>query len=67
MRRMHDKTVFVLLEKDGLAYCPYFDGPSLCRASLSASVPTVRTRENSCTSDNHDSCPLFLAKALRRL
>jgi len=50
----------------GRAECPFFDGDgSSCRASFSG-MPVRRARKRLyCFSEEHDSCPLFLARMLR--
>jgi hypothetical protein len=38
---------------------------STCRATRLAFSPERKHRSHYCCSDDHDDCPLFLAKALR--
>ncbi len=45
--------------------CPYHDREGVCRASISA-MPTERHRQvHYCNSEDHDLCPIFLARELR--
>ncbi len=46
--------------------CPFFEASRcLCRAALLTMTPDTVHRTRYCGSDDHDDCPLFLAKALR--
>jgi hypothetical protein len=46
--------------------CPYCDElTDICGASLSTMVITWKKRVLLCNSDNHDNCPVYLAKCLR--
>jgi len=44
--------------------CPY-KGIHTCRASLSSMIIDTRRKEDYCSHENYDSCPIFLAKILR--
>lgn len=44
--------------------CPY-NGIHTCRASISSMVIDTRRKEDYCSHENYDSCPIFLAKILR--
>lgn len=46
--------------------CPFFDSNcSVCRAARLAFMPDGRHLYSYCCNDDHDSCALFLAQALR--
>jgi hypothetical protein len=47
------------------AACPY-NGIHTCMASLSSMTIDEYQRERWCSTDDYDSCPIFLAKVLRR-
>jgi hypothetical protein len=48
------------------AGCPFFEpAQTVCRAALLTFMPESRHLYSYCCSDDHDDCPLFLAKALR--
>jgi len=44
--------------------CPY-NGINTCRASISSMIIDKRKKEDYCSDENYDSCPIFLAKILR--
>jgi len=44
--------------------CPY-NGLNTCRASLSSMIIDKRRKEDYCSDENYDDCPIFLAKILR--
>jgi len=46
--------------------CP-FNGVNTCRASLSSMMIDRRRKEDYCSHENYDSCPIFLAKILRMI
>lgn len=46
--------------------CPYSGASDICDASLSSLSPSASVRSAFCDSEDYDSCPLFLAKVLRR-
>jgi len=46
--------------------CPFFNSVKLsCRAARNE-LPVAETRRHLCNSDEHDSCPTYLAYLLRR-
>lgn len=46
--------------------CPFFDpNCSACRAARLAFMPDSKHLYSYCCNDDHDSCALFLAQALR--
>lgn len=46
-------------------FCRYFDSARChCRATLSQPLPREHKVRVVCTTDEHDRCPLFLAKLL---
>ncbi|HWR89249.1 MAG TPA: hypothetical protein VN260_03235 [Dissulfurispiraceae bacterium] len=46
--------------------CPYCSElTNICGASLSAMAITWKKRVLLCNSENHDNCPVYLAKCLR--
>jgi hypothetical protein len=47
--------------------CP-FGNPetSICSASLSSMVIGTHRRQSYCSGDDYDSCPIFLARMLRK-
>ncbi len=46
--------------------CPYCDDlTNICGASLSSMAITWKKRVLLCNSENHDNCPVYLAKCLR--
>jgi hypothetical protein len=46
--------------------CPYSGASDICGASLSSLSPSLSVRTSYCSSEDYDSCPIFLARALRR-
>lgn len=49
-----------------LEQCPFLDASdSHCSATLLRFMPDSGQLYHYCCSDNHDDCPVFLAKALR--
>jgi hypothetical protein len=47
--------------------CPYGDRETnICLASLSSMVIDHSSRQEYCSNDNYDNCPIFLARSLRR-
>ena len=44
--------------------CPY-NGINVCMASFSLMAIDTK-KDNCCTTDNYDNCPIFLSKVLRR-
>lgn len=47
-------------------HCPFFDSAcNICRAALLGYTPDARQLYCYCSSDDHDACGLFLARALR--
>jgi hypothetical protein len=47
--------------------CPYCDAKSdVCEASVTSLKIGALARINRCSSENYDTCSLFLAKCLRR-
>jgi hypothetical protein len=58
---------FAIGIKDNEYDCP-FGNPetSICSASLSSMFIEVRRRQTYCKGDDYDSCPIFLARMLRR-
>jgi len=47
--------------------CPFGETETnICMASLSAMVIGPGNRQEYCSTDNYDNCPIFLAKSLRR-
>jgi hypothetical protein len=47
--------------------CPYVPADKdYCAASVMTVSISERTRDNYCSSEDFDRCPLFLAKVLRR-
>ena len=52
--------------QDELA-CPFSDGATnVCAASLSSMIIGPHNRKEYCLSENYDSCPMFLAKVMRK-
>lgn len=48
-------------------FCPFgATKVNICSASLSAMVIGPRNRQDYCSTDNYDNCPIFLAKILRK-
>jgi hypothetical protein len=48
------------------ADCPFFDATrNLCRAALLNYMPEAKQVFFYCSTDDHDNCALFLARALR--
>jgi hypothetical protein len=46
--------------------CPYSPSSTVfCAASVMTVAINDRTRDNYCSTEDYDSCPLFLAKVLR--
>jgi hypothetical protein len=45
--------------------CPY-KNINVCAASFSSMQIDTYTKEQYCNNENFDSCPIFLAKALRK-
>jgi hypothetical protein len=45
--------------------CPY-NGINTCMASLSAMLIDDEKRADCCSTENHDECPIFLSKILRK-
>ena len=51
---------------DHSAYCPYCSFETdRCQAALSQLRHTQSPHTSLCSSEDHDSCPLFLSKLLR--
>jgi len=51
----------------GIDACPYSETETnICLASLSAMVIGPTNRQEYCSNDNYDNCPVFLARMLRR-
>ena len=49
------------------ASCPYdCSVTDICAASLSSMPISSGSRQQYCSTDNYDNCPVFLAKILRR-
>jgi hypothetical protein len=47
--------------------CPYENSEtSICSASLSSMFIGSHCRKAYCSGDNYDSCPIFLARMLRK-
>ena len=47
--------------------CPFEETKTnICMASLSAMIIGPHSRQEYCSNDNYDSCPIFLARSLRR-
>jgi hypothetical protein len=47
--------------------CPFGNTESsICSASLSSMVIGTSRRQAYCNGDNYDSCPIFLARMLRK-
>jgi hypothetical protein len=47
--------------------CPFSDiDTNICAASLSSMIVRPHNRTEYCFSENYDSCPMFLAKMMRR-
>jgi hypothetical protein len=47
--------------------CPFGKSESsICSASLSSMVIGAHCRQAYCSGDNYDSCPIFLARMLRK-
>jgi hypothetical protein len=44
--------------------CPY-NGINTCRASISSMIIDKRKKEDYCSDENYDNCPIFLAKIPR--
>jgi len=59
----HHEQPNVLFERYEQA-CPY-NGINVCRASFSLMAIDTK-KDNCCTTDNYDNCPIFLSKVLRR-
>ena len=53
----------ILIAHDEQA-CPY-NGINVCMASFSLMAIDTK-KDNCCTTDNYDNCPIFLSKVLRR-
>lgn len=52
---------------DLLTPCPFFVGtPARCRAAFAKEPADRGRRPSRCQSDDHDNCPLFMARLLRR-
>jgi len=52
---------------EALDACPFGKAKTnFCLASLSAMVIGPNSRQEYCSNDNYDNCPIFLAKSLRR-
>jgi hypothetical protein len=48
--------------------CPYLcESTNVCAASLSQLMIDARRRSSFCSSENYDSCPIFLARTLRAI
>jgi len=45
--------------------CQY-DGIKICLASFSSMIIDTYQKENYCSTEDYDNCPIFLAKVLRR-
>lgn len=46
--------------------CPFYDtSRGYCGAALLRFIPDSRQLYHYCSCDDHDACPVFLAKALR--
>lgn len=46
--------------------CPFFENPAVrCRAAFARGAASRSRRLSRCQSDDHDNCPLFLARLLR--
>lgn len=54
-----------VLSQDDLS-CPFSSTSDTCIASLSSMVIDRRKKAECCGTENYDSCPVFLAKVLRR-
>ena len=47
--------------------CPFGETETnICLASLSSMVIGPSNRQEYCSNDNYDNCPIFLARSLRR-
>ena len=47
--------------------CPFSDAATnVCAASLSSMIIGPHNRKEYCLSENYDSCPMFLAKVMRK-
>ncbi len=61
---MHFRTISVMDREHG---CPFGNAESsICSASLSSMVIGTSRRQAYCSGDNYDSCPIFLARMLRK-
>ena len=63
---MREVTFTLQMMAEGESGCPFLDPSVVCNASLTLLMPAERARADYCRSENYDSCPLFLAKLLRR-
>lgn len=55
------------LTADEKRSCPFSETESnICSASLSSMVIGTNSRKAYCSNENYDSCPIFLAKLLRK-
>lgn len=46
--------------------CPYVNALDICTASINLIAVTPYLRASFCGTENHDNCPIFLSKVLRR-
>ncbi len=66
IRRLTSGTEQIFIDDYSLG-CPYIPvNKDYCSASVMSVPITDRTRNNYCSSEDFDRCPLFLAKILRR-
>jgi hypothetical protein len=59
----HDEQPKVFFKKYEQA-CPY-NGINVCMASFSLMAIDTK-KDNCCTTDDYDNCPIFLSKVLRK-
>lgn len=63
MRIISERTCHLKLDAYN-SVCPY-NGINTCRASLSSMMIDKSRKEDYCSDENYDNCPIFLAKILR--
>ncbi len=66
MKGVHKSSTMILPEETAGLHCPYSGSSDICSASLSSLSPSASVKSAFCESEDYDSCPLFLAKILRR-
>lgn len=47
-------------------FCPYVNELGICTASINLIAVTPKLKTSFCRTEDHDNCPIFLSKALRR-